>query len=728
MIDHQQSIILNHPFYSVNLKKIKRMKGFIILGLFITPTIFAQNVQDTLKTQEIESVNFTKRLPFSREIINVEKDLGSKNLGQDLPILLKNQTSVISTSDAGNGVGYTGFRIRGVAGNGINVMMNGVPYNDSESQGTFFVDVPDLSSSASQIVIQRGVGTSTNGVSAFGASVNIISKNPDEKFYLKSDNSYGSFNTYKYSAEIGSGKFWNNRLSLMGRYTKIHSDGYIDRAFSDLDSYNFTALFEENNTQLRFMAFGGKEKTYQAWNGIDKKTWETNPKFNYSGAIYDANWEKIVAFYDNETDNYRQNHYQFLWNQKFNENWNLETTAHYTKGKGFYENYKQDAKFSKYNLPDLILDNQVIKRSDFIRKKWLDNDFFGGISTLYGKIENVDLNFGIVANQYKGKHYGNITGVFFPQIFESEYYRNNSVKDEFAGFAKFILTKNRFEFFGDLQLRNINYKTSIVTQGDFEGANLNQNWLFFNPKAGINYKIASGKFFVSAAIANREPNRDDLFANPKTEAEKLYDFEAGLEKTLGIFSFTTNLYYMNYVNQLVLNGQINDIGEFIRVNSGKSYRTGIELGALAKLSEQWNISGNLTLSKNQNIDFKNETSTGIEDLGNRKISFSPETIANVLVNYNPAKNFSFGLQNQFVGSQYLDNTQNENLKLASYFLTDFNAKYSLNLKKTTVDFRLLVNNLLNKKYVNNGFVVEDSPYYFSQAGINFMFGVSFKFQ
>ena len=704
------------------------MKGFIILGLFITPTIFAQNVQDTLKTQEIESVNFTKRLPFSREIINVEKDLSVKNLGQDLPILLKNQTSVISTSDAGNGVGYTGFRIRGVAGNGINVMMNGVPYNDSESQGTFFVDVPDLSSSASQIVIQRGVGTSTNGVSAFGASVNIISKNPEETFYLKSDNSYGSFNTYKYSAEIGSGKFWNNRLSLMGRYTKIHSDGYIDRAFSDLDSYNFTALFEENNTQLRFMAFGGKEKTYQAWNGIDKKTWETDPKFNYSGAIYDANWENIVAFYDNETDNYRQNHYQFLWNQKFNENWNLETTAHYTKGKGFYENYKQDAKFSKYNLPDLILDNQVIKRSDFIRKKWLDNDFFGGISTLYGKIENVDLNFGIVANQYKGKHFGNVTGVFFPQIFESEYYRNNSVKNEFAGFAKFILTKNRFEFFGDLQLRNINYKTSIVTQGDFEGANLNQNWLFFNPKAGINYKIASGKFFVSAAIANREPNRDDLFANPKTEAEKLYDFEAGLEKTLGIFSFTTNLYYMNYVNQLVLNGQINDIGEFIRVNSGKSYRTGIELGALAKLSEQWNISGNLTLSKNQNIDFKNETSTGIEDLGNRKISFSPETIANVLVNYNPAKNFSFGLQNQFVGSQYLDNTQNENLKLASYFLTDFNAKYSLNLKKTTVDFRLLVNNLLNKKYVNNGFVVEDSPYYFSQAGINFMFGVSFKFQ
>ncbi|MBP7982310.1 MAG: TonB-dependent receptor plug domain-containing protein, partial [Kaistella sp.] len=309
------------------------MKGFVILGLAISPFYLAQTAQDTLKIHEIESVNFTKRLPVSKEIINVEKDLGNKNLGQDLPILLKNQTSVISTSDAGNGVGYTGFRIRGVGGNGINVMLNGVPYNDSESQGTFFVNVPDLTSSASQIVIQRGVGTSSNGVSAFGASVNVISKNPDERFYIKSDNSYGSFNTYKYSAEVGSGKFWKDRLSLLGRYTNIHSDGYIDRAFSDLHSYNFTALFEENRTKIRLMAFGGKEKTYQAWNGIDKATWETNPRFNYSGMYTDL-FTGEDKFYDNETDNYRQNHYQLLWEQRFNDKWNLETTLHYTRGKG----------------------------------------------------------------------------------------------------------------------------------------------------------------------------------------------------------------------------------------------------------------------------------------------------------------------------------------------------------------------------------------------------------
>ncbi len=704
------------------------MKGFIFLGLLAGPFYFAQNtVQDSLKTAEIESVNFLKRLPVTKEIINVEKDLGHKNLGQDLPILLKNQMSVISTSDAGNGVGYTGFRIRGVGGTAINVMLNGVPYNDSESQGTFFVNVGDLTSSASQIVIQRGVGTSSNGVSAFGASVNVITKSPAENFYVKSDNSYGSFNTYKYSAELGTGKFWKDRLSLMGRYTKIHSDGYIDRAFSDLNSYNFTALFEENKTKLRLMAFGGQEKTYQAWNGIDKATWETAPKFNYSGAIYDGNWENIVGFYDNETDNYRQNHYQLLWDQNLNTNWNLETTFHYTKGKGYYENYKQDAKFTKYNLPNLTVSNKEVKRTDFIRKKWLDNDFYGAITTLYGKFDNTDLNFGVVANQYEGKHFGNVTGVYFPQISGHEYYRNNGIKRELAGFAKALIKLNKIELFGDLQLRNINYDTEVIQQGDNEGVEVSKNWLFFNPKAGINYRINSGKLFFSYAHAHREPNRDDIFANPDIQPEKLHDFEAGIEKSFGPLSLTTNLYYMNYVNQLVLNGQINDIGEFIRVNSGKSYRMGIEVGALAKLSDQWNLSGNFTLSKNKNIDFKNETDTGFENLGDTPISFSPDIIANLLINYSPFRNFSTGLQNQYVGSQYLDNTKAENLKLDAYLLTDFSAKYTLEFRKTSLDFKLLVNNIFNKKYVNNGYVYDQNPYYFSQAGTNFLFGVGFKF-
>lgn len=700
------------------------MKGLFFLGLTASSLGFAQTQNtDSLKIREIEAVNFTKRLPVAKEIINVQKDLDSRNLGQDLPILLKNQTSIISTSDAGNGVGYTGFRIRGVAGRGINVMMNGVPFNDSESQGTFFVNVPDLTSSASQIVIQRGVGTSNNGVSAFGASINVISKEPEDKFYFKTDDSYGSFNTYKYSAEVGSGKFWKNRLSVMGRYTGIHSDGYIDRAFSDLNSYNFTALFEEGKTKIRLMAFGGKEKTYQAWNGIDRKTWETNPKYNVSGAIYDANWENIVGFYDNETDNYRQNHYQLLWEQGINERWNLETTLHYTKGRGYYENYKQGDPYARYNLPDFNGEEY----SDFIRKKWLNNDFYGIVSTLYGKFENVDVNFGVVGNQYYGRHYGNVTDVFVPQIQWHEYYRNRSVKNEVAGFAKALIKVNDFEFFGDLQLRNIDYDTKILMEGDGEGANLNKNWLFFNPKAGVNYKLGNGKVFFSYAHAQREPNRDDLIANNDVKSEKLHDFEAGLEKQFGKVAFTANLYYMYYLNQLVLNGQISNIGEFIRTNSGKSYRRGIEVGALAKLSKEWEISGNVSLSQNRNLDFRIENEAGINELGNTEISFSPNVIANLSLKFNPTKNFQFSLMNQYVGKQYLDNTETQDLQLKDYFLTDFNVQYQFKIAKNDVALKLLVNNVFNQKYVNNGYVY-NGPVYFSQAGTNFMFGISWKIQ
>ncbi len=697
------------------------MKGFIFLGVLIAPFYLSQTVQDSANITSIPAVEFTKRTPVAKSIINVGKDLADKNLGQDLPILLKNQMSVVSTSDAGNGVGYTGLRIRGTAGTSINVMLNGVPYNDSESQGTFFVNVPDLTSSASQIVIQRGVGTSSNGVSAFGASVNVISRDPADTFSVRSDDSYGSFNTYKYSAEVNSGKFWNNKMAVMGRYTYINSDGYIDRAFSKLQSYNFSALFQEDRTELRFLAFGGKEKTYQAWNGIDKATWETNPKFNYSGAIYDANWENIVGFYDNETDNYRQNHYQLLWNQKFSNEWKLETTAHYTKGKGFYENYKQDAKFSKYNLPNIIDNGTEIKTSDFIRKKWLDNDFYGVISTLYGNLGHLDLNFGAVANQYYGRHFGNVTGVFLPEISEHEYYRNNSVKNEVSGFAKAIYQLNQFEFFGDLQLRNINYDTKIVQQGDNEGVDLYRKWTFFNPKAGVNFNLAKGKIFISYANAHREPNRDDLFANPDVKPETLYDFEAGWEQQLGKVSLTANAYYMHYKNQLVLNGQINNVGEFIRTNSGRSYRLGLELGILSKITQQLQVSANATFSENRNKNFYSETEAGVQNFGNTEISFSPGVIANANIQYSPVRHLNLGLTGQFVGKQFLDNTGNKDNQLDSYFVPDFNVSYKLPFQKQEVMLRFLLNNFTDTKYVNNGF---SGPYYFAQAGINFLFGVS----
>ena len=698
------------------------MKGFIILGLFASSLLSAQT--DTTQVKEIQEVKFTKRLPVSKEIINVQKDLSAKNLGQDLPILLKNQMSVVTTSDAGNGVGYTGFRIRGTAGTGINVMLNGVPYNDSESQGTYFVDVPDLASSASQIVIQRGVGTSSNGVASFGASVNILTKNPEEKAYFLTNQSYGSFNTHKHSFEVGTGKFFNNMLSISGRYSIINSDGYIDRAFSKLNSYNINALFEKGNTKLRFLSFGGKEKTYQAWNGIDRATYEVNPKFNYSGAIYDANWN-VIKYYNNETDNYWQKHYHLLWEQKFSNKWNLETTFHLTNGKGYYENYKQDAAFADYGLPDIAQNGNVIANTDFIRKKWLDNHFYGIVSNLYGNLENLNLNFGVTANQYFGKHFGNVSGVTYTQILEHEYYRNNALKNEVSGFAKAIYKVNQLEFFGDVQIRNIDYKTYILQESAEDGANLNYNWLFFNPKAGINYNIQKGKIFFSYAHAHREPNRDDLIANANTKPEKLHDFELGIEKTFGNVSFTANAYYMNYVNQLVLSGEINNVGEFIKINSGKSYRLGIEVGALAKISEKLNLSGNVTLSENKNKGFKIENNNNIANLGNTDISFSPNIIANAKVQYKPVKDIELNVSNQYVGKQYLDNTQIEDLRLKDYFLTDFNAQYDFKIGKNAVALQFLLNNIFNKKYVNNGFVYE-GPYYYAQAGRNFMVGFSWK--
>ena len=714
-------------FYSICLIFYNiRMKGFIILGLGMSSVLSAQI--DTAQVKEIQEVSFTKRLPVSKEIINVQKDLGAKNLGQDLPILLKNQMSVVATSDAGNGVGYTGFRIRGSAGTSINVMLNGVPYNDSESQGTFFVNIPDMASSASQIVIQRGVGTSSNGTASFGASVNILTKNPEEKPYFLTNQSAGSFNTFKHSFEAGTGKFLNNLLSVSARYSTINSDGYIDRAFSKLNSYSINALFEKGNTKIRFLTFGGKEKTYQAWNGIDRQTWETNPRLNYSGQYTDL-FTGEEKFYDNETDNYRQNHYQFLWEQNINERWNLETTLHYTKGRGFYENYvrvneeDEDAThYSNYNLPVFELNGSPVNQTDFIRKKWLNNDFYGLVSTLYGKFENLDLNFGLVGNQYYGKHYGNVTGVYFPNIDEYEYYRNRSVKTEVAAFAKALIKVNDFEFFGDLQLRNIDYDTKILMEGDGEGANLDKNWLFFNPKFGVNYQIENGKLFFSYAHAHREPNRDDLFANPNTKPEKLHDFELGLEKTFGNVSFTANAYYMNYVNQLVLSGEINMVGEFIKINSGKSYRLGLELGTLAKVSEKLNVLGNITLSQNKNVDFKIEENSTVTNLGNTDISFSPNIIANAIIQYKPIKNLQLNLNNQYIGKQYLDNTETQSLQLNDYFLTDFNAQYEFKIAKQEVSLQFLLNNIFDKKYVNNGFVY-DGPYYYAQAGRNFMLGL-----
>lgn len=714
-------MVITNPFYSkLLIKNDKRMKGFIFLGLSISPFYLFSQKEDSLKIQEIEAINFTKKLPITKEIIQVEKDLKQKNLGQDLPILLKNQTSVLSSSDTGNGIGYTDFRIRGVAGTSINIMLNGVPYNDSESQGTFFVNVPDLASSASQILIQRGVGTSSNGVAAFGASINIITKSPKNTPYFQTDLSYGSFNSQKQAIEIGTGSFLNNKLSLMARYTLIKSDGYIERALSNLKSYNITALFKHKNTKLKFLAFGGKEKTYQAWNGIDEDTYKTNRKYNFSGIIYSNNGQR---YYDNETDNYQQNHYHLILNQKLSSYWDLETTLHYTKGKGFYENYKQNQKLSKYNLAHL-----GSNKTDFIRKKWLDNDFYGLVYQFFGKYENLKLHLGGAFNQYKGEHFGNVTSVFnLPEIpYEHEYYRNHSTKNDFSTFGKMVYSLNELEFFGDVQFRHIQHKANILKQGDDEGGDFHRKFNFINPKAGLNYNFNQGKAYFSYALAHREPNRDDIIAKNDVQHETLHDFELGLEKKWKNISLFVNAYYMYYRNQLVFSGKIDNVGAFIRENSGKSYRRGVEIDLQMQAFKKLTLSANANLSQNKNLNFNIEEKGKLMRLGKTNIALSPSFIGNLGLNYQITQDFNINIQNQYVGKQYLDNSQNSKLSLSGYNVLDLGAQYQLSLKNYQLSITLNLNNILNRMYINKGYVYDQSPYYFPQAGRNFMLGMNLK--
>lgn len=704
------------------------MKGFIFLSALIVGTsVLAQTKQDSI--QDIEQIKIIKKLPVTKEIINVEKDLGNKNLGQDLPYLLKNQMSVETTSDAGNGVGYTGLRIRGVDATRINVMLNGVPYNDSESQGTFFVNIPDVASSASNIIIQRGVGTSSNGVAAFGASVNIISKDPEEQAYLSTQQSVGSFNTHKHSFEVGTGSLLDGKLSFMGRYSIIKSDGYIDRAFSDLNSYNFVGVYKDGNTKLRFQTFGGKEKTYQAWNGISKDKYDINPRYNSSGKISDAAGA-FIGFYDNETDNYNQKHYHFVWEQIFNDQWKLNTTLHYTDGNGYYENYKSNQKFSKYGLPNFVIGRETVTSGDVIRREYLKNDFYGIVSELSGKLEKWNFNFGVIANQYYGRHIGEvISGSNIQQaMMPHEYYRNNGIKDEISGYAKALYQLGDLELFGDLQLRNIDYRShAILESAEEEGVNFDKNFTFFNPKVGANFNLNGGNLYVSYANAHREPVRNDIKANPDVKPETLHDFELGYNKNFGSLSLTANVYYMLYKNQLVLSGAINDVGAALRENVGDSYRTGLEVGAGYKVSDQFNVLANATFSANKNKNYFIERDATSVNLGTTDISLSPSFIGNLTLNYLPVKNLQLSMVNKLVGSQYLDNTQKAENKLKSYVLSDFIASYNVVWGKTEIGFNVLVNNIFNQKYINNGFV-DGSPFYYAQAGTNFLTGISLRFK
>lgn len=706
---------------------------FILFSLFS----FSQETQkdttkvNTLNDVIVSSVRAKDKNPIT--FTNVSKqELAPRNLGQDIPVLLNYLPSVVTTTDAGNGIGYTYIRVRGADGSRINVTLNGVPFNDSESQGTFFVNLPDFASSLESVQLQRGVGTSTNGAGAFGASLNLQTKSFQEKVYAEISNSVGSFASRKHTLAFGTGL--HNNFEMNARISNIASDGFIDRASSNMFGYFFNANYITDKSQIKFMAFGGKEKTYQAWYGIeDPEKLQNDRTFNPAGMYTDAFGN--IQFYDNETDNYGQNHFQLHWSEKWSDKWISNVAFHYTIGKGYFEQYREDEDLSDYNLPAF----NGNFTSDLVRKRWLDNDFFGTTFSLNYKTAKTDLLIGGAANRYLGNHFGEVvwTQNYVPNA--NRYYDNFGNKDDINFYTKasYNIT-NKLNLFTDLQYRMVFYEATSVKFSD-----VNDTFRFFNPKAGLSYQLNDkNAFYGYFGIANKEPRRDD-YENGSVKPERLFDYELGWKFNTKKVKLSANAFYMNYKDQLVLTGALNDVGAPIFTNSGKSYRVGLEVESSIAITNKLILNPNATLSQNKNQDFYFQRDGVLQNLGNTDIAFSPNFIFGNQLIYLPIKDFQISFLSKYVGEQFMGNIDSNRSKLDAYFVNDLNINYEWKLNKgiKSIVFSGLVNNIFNLEYESNGYfytydddwsnpgsttTIEGTGYY-PQAGINFLFGVNLKF-
>ncbi|MBX3165367.1 MAG: TonB-dependent receptor [Bacteroidetes bacterium] len=688
---------------------------------------------------------------------NVDTEtLKKQNFGQDAPYMLNQLPSVVINSDAGNGVGYTGMRIRGSDGTRINVTINGVPVNDAESQGTFFVNMSDLVSSVNNIQVQRGVGASSNGAGAFGASVNFQTNQLNEKPYANVISTAGSYNTFRNTLAAGTGLL-NDKFTLDARASKITSNGYIDRAASDLQSYYLAGGYYGKKSVIKFINFLGQEKTYQAWNYVPEDSVRAgNRTYNELGAYYDTNGK--LKYYNNQTDNYKQNNFQLHFIHQFNSRVSLNVTGHYTKGQGYYEEYKPFANFSSYNIPDVISPKgDTINSSDLIRRKWLDNDFAGGIFN-FKYIVNQKLNFilGGGYNTYFGKHFGRVIWAQQSSTIdtEHEYYYNTANKNDGNLYLKTNYSPiKRLNVFLDLQARYVDYRF-LGFDNLFEEKMQNKSYTFFNPKLGLSYDVnANTNVYASFAMANKEPNRNDFVQSTpqsRPKHEQLQDVEAGIKQSYKRLEWSANFYNMQYKNQLVLNGEINDVGANNRVNVESSFRRGIELEANVALNNYFSLGGNVTLSQNKIKDFieyidSSYVNTNGEEMytqyknvyKNTDISFSPNVVSALMFTIKPVKGLEITFINKYIGRQFLDNTSNKNRSINPYNVLNAQVNYSIKTKLIPeIGLMLSVNNLLNTKYETNGWTY--SYYYDSDkistinylapaALLNFMVGVNLKF-
>ncbi|WNH08372.1 TonB-dependent receptor [Thalassobellus suaedae] len=707
-----------------------------LLVLSVSATAQQNQVQqDSTKTEKLDevlvsAVRVNADSPITHSNVTKEQ-LEKRNLGQDIPILLKYLPSVVTSSDAGAGVGYTYMNVRGSNSERVNVTINGIPYNDAESQGSFWVNLGDFASSVQSIQLQRGVGTSTNGSGAFGASLNILTDAISETAFGEISNTIGSYNTRKHNVKFSTGKI-NNHIEIAGRLSKISSDGYVDRASTDLKSYFLQASYIDNNTLIKAITFGGKEKTYQAWYGLDATQLKEDRRQN-------------PYTYENEVDDYQQDHYQLHWNERLNNNWSTNVGLNYTKGQGFFEQFKEDSPVSKYN--DLVIatgeDWYGNPATNLIVRRWLDNKFYVANANVTYKDEKINIVSGLSYNHYTGDHFGEIIWAkeFAPTAnIRDRYYFSDAKKKDLSVFSKATLkVTNKLSAYLDLQGRFVNYKTIGLTSSRNPIA-VKEDYSFFNPKLGATFKFnTKNSLYLSYAIANKEPNRNDFQSNNNVKSEKLNDLEFGWRFKSDNVKLNTNVYYMNYKNQLVLTGDIDDVGEFLRDNVDKSYRLGLEIDADIILNKHLSVRPNITLSENKIKDFVLTRDGSTNNLGDTTISFSPSVVAGNAFVYQPIDNLQFYLLSKYVGEQYLSNTDTEASKLASYFTSDFNIVYEIKTNSVFKSIVLsgLVNNIFNKEYVDRGYTYLDNwstpgtsfevQGYYPQATTNFLVGVTLKF-
>ena len=705
------------------------MKNYILyLAFILVVPLWAQEAQpqDSTQTQNLDevlvkAVRVQPNAPITHSNLT-KKDIRKRNLGQDIPVLLNYLPSVVSSSDAGAGIGYTYLRVRGSDATRVNVTINGIPYNDAESQGTFWVNLGDFASSVESLQLQRGVGTSTNGSGAFGASLNILTDGISENAGGEIANSFGSFGTRKHSIKFTTGLL-NDHFEFAGRLSEIYSDGYVDRAFTDLKSYYLQGNYVDKNTIVKAITFGGKEKTYQAWYGLSKDQLEEDRTQNpYS--------------YDNETDNYWQDHYQLHWIETLNANWSTNIGLNYTRGKGYFEQFKDGRSAADYN-------NLINEDSDVVVRRWLDNHFYVANANVTYKKNSLELITGISFSDYTNDHYGEIiwgSDLASGTNIRDRYYLSISDKSDFSIFSKATFRMSeKLQAFLDIQGRFVNYTTTGLTS-DRAPIDIDERFDFFNPKLGFTYTLNPGNsLYVSYARANKEPNRNDFESNAAdVQHEELNDFELGWRHESDRLRLNANVYYMQYNNQLVLTGALDNVGEYLRENVDKSYRLGLELDASIVLTEQLSLVSNFALSKNKIQDLTINRDGAVQNLNDTNIAFSPDLITTHALEYAPNTKFRAALIGKYVGEQYLSNTDTEASKLDSYFVTDFNFTYTLPVNNVfdSIVFTGMVNNLFDLKYVDRGYTYLDTwsgptateiQGYYPQATRNFLLGMTLMF-